>query len=451
MNNSINLRAYAKLVHKGNLLGYRFTSGFLKEYIDIPIEEVARIFKMTPEELKAYKKGYTTKEIIPFLNKQRQVYFFLEGENDRTINVDENMKPLKIWDKTVTIHRAGYALKQPIKNPDLALKLVEMMDSMIYGTDFQEAFSIMSIKIMDVFPETLPGGKFGIELGKGVYGWAFMWSSLQINKITEDEIRNEFNIWCDDNNIKGVEIGIRQLKNIYEIQLHFSLNTSSHLGDTEIPIVNVETPNFIGFGNHVYNHPAAKISEDFLPFDLHETIYPDRTVYFADNGDVYNLFDEKTFLLKEGDIPEKKFDHSKHSYTFSRMIVKNGEIFDLEIVKAGNWCKANIIGGTPDFLRMMNKLCSESFLGEVIVGKKSNLPRVEVIDSKNGSIVLRKEIDLEQFGALPHEEIFAEVEEAWNEQIYGWSAWGWKKDIKSLTPEIIFDKNAITFKTNITL
>lgn len=457
MNNNINLRAYAKLVHKGQVLGYRFTSGFLREYIDIPIDEVAQIFGKKTEEIKTYKKGYMTRDIFPFLNKQRGIFLFFDGELNKTVNVDEKMNPLRVWEKTITVHKGGYPLKQPVKNPTSALKLTEMMDSLVYGTDFLEAFSIMSVKEMDLFPETIAGGKFGIELGNAVYGCVNMWTSLQISKISEEEIRNEFNIWCEDNNIKGVNIGIRQLKNIYEIQLHFCLDASPDK-DSKVPLVNIENPNFLNFGNYSRQSTKKiakdKVEESFLPlpFEEHQISHPDRTIYLAENGDAYNFFNEKSFFIKETDvIPEKKFDFSKYSYTFSRMIVRGNEIFDLDIAKSGNWCKANIIGGTPDFTRIMNKLCSESFLGEIIIGKKSNLPKVEVIDSKNGSIVLEKEIDLEQFGALPHEEIFAEVEEAWNEQIYGWSAWGWKKEIKNLVPEIIFAENNITFKVNIAL
>lgn len=437
---------FARLVRKGQLVGYRFTRGFLKDYIDLSIEDVNRLFQKDDvpkiEKYEYAEASYFHAYIHPYDAPEATINFYgnYRREEVREIEVDENMQPLKTWEESLQILNAGeFEVRYPFKSVSCALQAATMLDALIYSTDFLDAFHVMAMNDIVIMPETKQGGRFGIHLGDGAIAFAEFNCSINPNHVSLDELTELYKLWAEKRGIKNTELLIKPGKTNYCLSLCV-YNHVTDFSDSVVPISPV-FPKFVG------RRKADKVSSGNFA-DTRE--YYD---YYTDDGYIYRINDK--FNIADCGITDcgtqPVLARKSKKYYFDRMLVHNGKLYEMEIMRHPDWVKANLAWLVKEFMNGMETVFQKTPLEDLLDDDFFLLPKAASKNSKEGSLTLTKKVDFSIFPEESREELYQIISEEWSDAMCLWTTWETRSELKSSKAEVIFSEEAMEFKLNITL
>lgn len=434
-------RLFARLEHKGETLGYRFSRGFSKEYVDFTLNECSIMFgHPIPEIKRQLERSGQMWYHFPYWSTEGGLAFYAGYvSGSRKILVDEEMKPLKEWNDTVKIHRlGGIEAVQPVKSVHQTLSVVKAMDNLLYGTDFQERFQIMSVNSVEIVPQLIVEGKPLPTLGNSTVN-AGMFSAFNINAITEDEIMSNWEIFCVQNGIKNIAMTCTPLKKIYLLTLE------AH----DIPIVPTKAP-MPEFINAV-DIPVVSASHYSTARRKHKLNY---CGYTTADGSIYRFSSADDVTASGCTIKDSSFvpyNERTKKYFFHRLMVCGNDIYEMSIAKANNWVKTVGQSALPIFIRGVERLMQETVLDDYLLSESCNLPSYQV-QGKTCILSLFKDVDLlEEFGPINYLAVTETIQQEWVNNTDDWEDYDWKYDVRAVEPEIIWHDKSVELRLLVTI
>lgn len=444
--------AHARLVRASDkkLWGYRFSGGYLQPYMDIPLDEVSSLWGVPVSQLETFiEKGNHTREVV-FDRRASLIMHTAYGCEMKNISVHDDGTPYRLWNKVLSVHTTfGLKAFLPVSSEDHALKAVETLDNLLYGTSFIDKFCIMSVSKVEIYPGQQEGGKFGWQLAPWCSATCDCFCSFENTKFSENEIMELFEDWCKENNIEGVQIYVSKTKKIFRICLE-TISGKPGAIDSVVPF-KAEKPTFVK--NCSLAAPLAKsASSDYCQPEI---IYPYKesgisfTGYITENGDVYR-FSSKENPEAIGSIAASmsRTVSSSRKYLFARSMVIDGEVYDVDILRNSQWVTAVLTSNVNHFMKAARSLFENTLLGDIALNfPEEYLPHYRC-NGKSGSAYLTCQIDPE---GIPTSEISEILSEEWETLMEDWKLWDWRSKLASCKPNVSLNGNTLEFSLDIYL
>ena len=442
MEKSIPFSAHARLEHNGQLLGYRFTaSPDAREYFDISVSELGDLTDIPFEELEKYvvSEGTSLRKISSYLDEN--LVISLSGSSvvaKNIIPVDVSMKPIRQWSQEVTLHRRGLTTKVPFVTPEYGLKIVTIMDNLLYGSNLRNIFNVMSIDSVEFWSP-----KVGFRLKDAAIGQTVLQTSFYVKKIDKVELMEQWCAWCSQYGVKNVELEIKPLKNVYQFILHFVYSAEEETNSyvpfkAQMPVLSGKT--FHSQSVPVYMSPNRKRKNTIDKYLLHTV-----------TGDAYSFVkyeDIEATGAKVSNASEffLKSWRNVNFFYFARKVVNNGEVYEFDICRKSEWVKSHSSSIAGDILKAMDGVYANTVLDDILLEDSCDLPILTCPTTKNGTLSVIKKVD---FSTLPisASDLKETLLDEWEAQTLLWRRWHWRdiSAIKALNRSIKFEKDSISF------
>lgn len=422
------LRSTNLLTSNGEVVGIRFGRGFEEEsrsYVDVSLETIEKHLRATgkAEALKDFKsctltdffKNWHENEIF-HLSTLSITYCFVisrEAENSKIDVVknfedDENGR----FKNNVTCFNNGlFTRKIPYFSPIDAKRLIDTLDSVLYGTDFIDLFKISSMN------ECLKSVWNVTNKCKERFVLVKCLSCFSIEGISKELLHEKIQNWMDIRSISYVDVLVEPLNKIYRITLTFSMQSIA-------PII--------------FN-PIFAIKEQTLP-DNSKVYYDGKLNYFLGTLTLEQVGGGSAISSRN------TIDKVNYPYLFSRLLFHNGRIYSLSAGNEGSWFMWNVSQIIPTVSAIVEKVVETSILNEVLTRPSLYFPKVE-------RDIIRFDFDI-SIGDIPvtsnelssyvYETLAAKLEKN------AWDNWNWENCPKNFTPSVkVLENNKLVIEMKV--
>ena len=425
---------YAALKHNGKVVGYRFSEGLYKPYTDLSIAETAKVYGWSEAEVetKISEKPHIFDmdrffcqplNCSPYLDNKDEIIFY-RSVPEKTVLVDENIKPLKEFEDHVVINSFGnLKVSIPCKKPENILHAVNVLDGILYGSDLDSYLPFWTVSKIDVKPEKEgdPKSPVGCKLTEKVLVTATLLLSASPNEKRGEDIMEIWQNWCAKNGVKEVGCLIEKKEKFFMMKIQTNEASVSPFVSPKLSFIGKETTSK-PIKNSVYGEYA---------FNLLHTA--------SDDTYVFNVATDECACgadYSPQDGLNKLF--AKKYYGFHRMVVHNNELHDLYFFRHQRF----VIGVAKSFaLNIRNSLLSlvnDSILGEMI--DENNIPAMATKSLDNTTGIVSTAIPMSEEDFIMDPDVILEsLKESWDNMTSAWPTWKTKHKISGCDAFINYD------------